>query len=98
MDHGNGHLVDDFFAGAADVQDGLAEDRNSVRQRPCFPPGITFGQGNSLVESQQHGVRIFPWLWRVVVLDEDCHVVHCAGRLGRNQLQGITDSFLKIFG
>jgi hypothetical protein len=45
MDHGNGHFVDDFLAGAADVQDGLAEDGDPVRQGSGLPPGIALRQG-----------------------------------------------------
>src|SRR3954449_4700712 len=36
--HGDGDFLDDVLPGSADVQDGLAEDGDPVRQGPGVPP------------------------------------------------------------
>ncbi len=72
----------------ADVEQGVAIDRDRVGQRTGVP-GVAFGQRDALIQPQAVG------LIRVAALDEHDDVVDRRGKVGRNQIQCVGHQLLK---
>ena len=74
VDDGDGDLVDDLRLGVAHLQQGVAVERDGVRQRAGVG-GVALGQRDALVEPEQVG------LVGMAVLDQDDDVVDRGGQL-----------------
>lgn len=96
MDNGDSDLMDDLLAAVADCNDGFTEDGDSVGQGAGFPPGITLGQGRSLIEAEQDGVGVLLCAGRVFIGCEDGHIVHLGadvcGDVGRAASTAVSKS------